>query len=134
MDRLVHIVLEASMWAAVVALPFMVMYYALHALSTLASAMYNRICNVQRPSGCRACGRGEHTGEEDGDLAFLSSYDHEYPSNTTVEEERLGMHNVELKESPRQQWTPQEINELWEEFYGNMCEEELDNLSNHSPR
>lgn len=122
MDPLVEIVLEAWMWSVVFAIPFMAMFFAVHVLSTLATAMYRRICSILLPS--RGCSSGQkcHIEKEVSDSAF--------EGRATFEEE----HNIHLRELPCQRWTPEEISELWEEFYSNMCDEELENLSNYSPR
>lgn len=134
MDPLLEIVLEAWMWSVVVAIPFMVMFFAVRILSTLATAMYNRICSILLPSRSCSGGRKCHIGKEVCDLALESCYDNVSPCMATFQEERNGRRNIDLRELPCQQWTPEEIFELWEEFYGTMCEEELDNLSNYSPR
>lgn len=130
MDPLVEILLIAWISSVVVAIPFMAMFFAVHILNTLATAMYNRICSVLLPSRICSCGQKCHIGKEMCDLALVSCYDNVSPCRATFEEERNGRRNIDLKELPCQRWTPEEIFELWEEFYGTMCEEESDNLSN----
>jgi hypothetical protein len=46
-------------------------------------------------------------------------------------EERIGSELRHSDDCKILEWTKEEIQSLWEEFYEGMCEEELDNLENH---
>jgi hypothetical protein len=104
MEPLVESVLEAWMWSAVIAFPFMAFVFR---VQRLFNRVGHALMRARGSSGaCRA----------------------------TIGEERKDIVNAEVTELPCQRWTPQEISELWDEFYSSMCEEELDNLSDYSPR